>query len=288
MIKRKTILVTGASQGLGFEISKRLLVSGYNIGICSKNLSRLNRAYKYLLKLKKKNQKIFFKNVDLTKQLEVKNFIKSSINKFGKIHGLINNAGILGPKGKFEKLNINEWKRTIDTNLYASIYTCLYIVPHFKKNKGGKIIQLSGAGALSPMENFTAYSASKAAVVRFADTLSEELKKFNIQVNSVAAGAINTQMIEEIIQAGAKNVGNNFYRRIKKQKKNGGIPFKNVTELILYLLKDEAKFLNGKIISPKWDNWKNWKNNKNLIKNTEVYTLRRFRGKNIGYKKGDN
>ena len=138
------------------------------------------------------------------------------------------------------------------------------------------------------MENFTAYSASKAAIVRFADTLSKELKKFNIQVNSIAAGAINTKMVDEILNAGKKKVGKEFYNKIKRQKVSGGISFNKINELILYLLKNETNFLTGKIISPKWDNWKNWKNNKNFIKKTEAFTLRRFRGRNVGYKRGDN
>ena len=180
------------------------------------------------------------------------------------------------------------WKKTIDINLYGSINTCLNLIPHFKKNKEGKIIQLSGAGALIPMKNFTAYSSSKAAVVRFADTLSEELKKYNIQVNSVAAGAINTQMVNEIISAGPKKVGRKFYERIKKQKRNGGISFNLVTELILFLLQKKIKFLNGKIISPKWDNWKKWEKKKKFIKNSDVYTLRRIRGNDRKFSMGDN
>ena len=288
MANKKTIIITGASQGLGLEISKSLLLKNYNIAICSLNKKKLNEAYKYLLKFKKKDQHIFYKTVDVSNQTEVKNFIKLSISKFGKIYGLINNAGILGPKGKFEKTNIKEWKKTLEINLYGSIHTCLSLLPHFKKNKEGKIIQLSGAGALAPMDNFTAYSASKAAVVRFADTIAEELTNYNIQINSIAAGAINTRMVDEIINAGKKNVGIGLYNKIKKQKKDGGIPFNIITDLVLYLFTKKAKFINGKIISPKWDNWKIWEKNKTLVKESDVYTLRRIKGSDRNFDIGDN
>jgi|TARA_B110001452_G_scaffold249231_1_gene236625 NAD(P)-dependent dehydrogenase (short-subunit alcohol dehydrogenase family) len=287
MKKKKTIIITGASQGLGLEISKSLLLADYNIAICSKNNRRLIKAYNYLLNFKKKDQKIFFKSLDISNQKQVASFIKLSILKFGKIYGIVNNAGILGPIGKFEKLDIKKWKKTIDVNLYGSLYTILSLIPHFKKNKKGKIIQLSGSGALSPMQNFTAYSASKAAIVRFADTIALELKDYNIQINSIAAGPINTKILDEIIKTGAKKVGNLYYKNIQKQKENGGLPLVKVTELVSYLLEDESKFINGKIISPKWDNWEKWKKNKKFFKNTEVFTLRRLKGKDRNYSKGD-
>ncbi len=288
MRNKKVVIVTGASQGLGLEICKDLLINNYSISICSKNKSRLIHAYKYLLNFKKKNQEIYFKAVDVTNETQVKNFIKLTIKKFKKVYALVNNAGILGPKGKLHKLNHKNWKETVDINLYGSLFTCKNLIPHFLKKKEGKIIQLSGAGALTPMENFTAYSASKAAVVRLADTLAEEFKDKNIQINSIAAGAINTQMLSEIIKAGPKKVGRNLFNRIKLQKKNGGIPFKKVTDLIIYLLKKESNFINGKIISPRWDKWKSWKKNKKLLKNTDVFALRRIRGKDRGYILGDN
>jgi NAD(P)-dependent dehydrogenase (short-subunit alcohol dehydrogenase family) len=287
MKKKKTIIITGASQGLGLEISKSLLLADYNIAICSKNNRRLIKAYNYLLNFKKKDQKIFFKSLDISNQKQVASFIKLSILKFGKIYGIVNNAGILGPIGKFEKLDIKKWKKTIDVNLYGSLYTILSLIPHFKKNKKGKIIQLSGSGALSPMQNFTAYSASKAAIVRFADTIALELKDYNIQINSIAAGPINTKILDEIIKTGAKKVGNFYNKNIQKQTENGGLPLVKVTELVSYLLEDESKFINGKIISPKWDNWEKWKKNKKFFKNTEVFTLRRLKGKDRNYSKGD-
>ena len=134
------------------------------------------------------------------------------------------------------------------------------------------------------MPMFTAYAASKAAIVRFSETLADEVKKFNIQINSVAAGAINTRMLDEILRAGPKKVGINFYQKIKKQKESGGIPFQVVTDLIVYLSSNQSDKITGKILSPKWDEWKVLSKNSKLIMKKDVFTLRRIRGNDRGIK----
>ena len=91
-------------------------------------------------------------------------------------------------------------------------------LPYMKKNKKGKIIQISGGGATNPMPNISSYAASKSAIVRFMETLAIELKEYRIDVNSVAPGALNTDMLEQILKAGLKVVGNNFYNKCKNQK----------------------------------------------------------------------
>ena len=131
--------------------------------------------------------------------------IRQSIKKFKKIDILINNGGVYGPKGFIEKINWNAWVKTIEINLFGSVLLCKEVIPYFKKRNQGKIIQLSGGGAAAPLPMISGYAASKAGIVRFIETLSEEVKDYNIQVNSVAPGAINTEMLNEILKAGPKN-----------------------------------------------------------------------------------
>ena len=97
-----------------------------------------------------------------------------------------------------------------------------------KKRKKGKIIILSGGGATKPMPNFSAYAASKAAVVRFGETLAEELRDYNIDVNMIAPGSLNTTFMEQAIEAGPKKAGKQFYEQMIKQKKRHIKKFKNL------------------------------------------------------------
>ena len=209
--KDKVVLVTGSSVGLGYEIAKSYLKSGANLIICSKNYKKIRKAHKSLESIKKKSQKVFSLSVDVSKAQDVYKLIKFSIKKFKKIDILINNAAILGPKGHIEKINWKKWMKTIEVNLLGSVLLCKIIIPYFKKKNKGKIIQLSGGGAASPFPMFSSYAVSKAAIVRFVENLSEEVKNYNIDINAIAPGPLNTEMLKEVLKAGPQKVGKEFF-----------------------------------------------------------------------------
>ena len=131
--KNKNIIITGASRGIGFETAKEFLKLGASISICSKNFKNLDYAVKKLTKFKSENQKIIFQVVDLTKEKKIIQFIKHSIKSFKQIHVLVNNAGIYGPKGQSENINLKDWKKTFDINFFGSVIFSKYLVKHFKK-----------------------------------------------------------------------------------------------------------------------------------------------------------
>ena len=286
-LKNQVVVVTGASKGLGYEIAKYFLKFGSNIVICSRNYIQIKKAYKKLNKIKKKNQRIFYSVTDVSSFDQVKKLINVTIKKFKKIDVLVNNAGIYGPKGYIEKVNWNEWIKAIQINLFGSILLCRAVMPYFKKKNKGKIIQLSGGGATSPLPLISSYAVSKAAIVRFVENLSEEVKNYNIDINAVAPGPLNTGMLKEVLKAGPQKVGKEFYKKSLKQKETGGAPFSKVCELILFLGSRYSDGIRGKLISALWDDWKNWINYKELLQNSDAYTLRRIAGKDRGFEWGD-
>ena len=95
-------------------------------------------------------------------------------------------------------------------------------MPHFKKRNIGKIIQLSGGGAAAPLPRISGYAVSKVGIVRFIENLSEEVKDYQIDINSVAPGAINTKMLNEVLEAGPKKIGNYAYPLHEKNYSRGG------------------------------------------------------------------
>ena len=210
-----------------------------------------------------------------------------TIKKFGKCNILVNNAGIYGPKGKIENINWKDWKKTIEINLFGSILMCRHLIKYFKKKKYGKIIQLSGGGATNPLPNLSAYAASKAAIVRFMETLALEVRDFNIDINSIAPGALNTKMLDEVINSGPNKVGVDFYKRALKQKKTGGTSLNYGSELAVFLASSESDGISGRLISAVWDNWKEWPKHINKLSNSDVYTLRRIIGRDRGFSWGD-
>ena len=145
-------------------------------------------------------------------------------------------------------------------------------MPYFKKRNKGKIIQLSGGGAASPLPFISSYAVSKAAIVRFVENLSEEVKNYNIYINAVAPGPLNTDMLKEVLKAGQKKVGKTYYNKALKRKKTEGISFSKACELILFLGSKYSNGISGKLISALWDDWKNWPNYKELLQNSAAYT----------------
>ena len=285
--KDKVVLITGASKGLGYQIAKSYLKFGSNLMICSSNPNNIKKSYIKLKKIKKKNQKIFYLAIDVSSPKQVKKLVTFTIKKFKKIDILINNAGIYGPKGYIEKINWDDWVKTIKINLFGSILLCREVIPYFKKNNKGKIIQLSGGGAASPLPLISGYAVSKVGIVRFIENLSEEVKKYNIDINAVAPGAINTNMLEEVLRAGPKKIGTYYYKKALKQKKLGGTSFKTACDLILFLGSKYSDGIKGKLISALWDDWKNWSNYKKILQNSDTYTLRRRIARDRGFNWGD-
>ena len=286
-LSKKVVLITGGSKGLGYHIAESFVKSGSNIMICSRNLIDLKKAYNKLNLIKKANQKIFYSVTDISSVQQIKKLILKTINKFKKIDILINNAGIYGPKGNIEKINWSQWEKAIKVNLLGSVFLTREIIPHFKKNKKGKIIQLSGGGASSPLPFISGYAVSKAAIVRFVENISHELKTYNIDINAVAPGPLNTNMLKEVLKAGPSKVGRKMYKKSLDQKKSGGSSFYKVTNLILFLLSKKSDGISGKLISALWDNWENWPNFKKILKTKDIYTLRRIIGRDRGYRWGD-
>ena len=233
------------------------------------------------------NQKIIIKNCDVSNQEEVSALVHETIVKLGGCHILVNNAGIYGPKGAIEDQDWDEWKKAIEINVFGSVLMCRALIPHFKRQNYGKIIQLSGGGATKPLPNLSVYATSKAAIVRFSDTLAEEVRSFGIDVNAIAPGALNTNMLQEILDSEPGKVGEDFYKNALKQKNNGGIPLTKGAELALFLASSASDGITGKLISTLWDKWKDWTEHLEELKNSDAYTLRRIAGRDRGFDWGD-
>lgn len=284
---KKTILITGGSLGLGYEIAKHYTLKGFNIIICARDKKNLLKAKFLLEKLKNDKQKIFAFKADISNETDVKRLFNNVSNKFKKIDVLISNAGVYGPKGDFEKISWIEWKKAFQINCFGSIYLVKIFLKLLKKSSRGKIIQLSGGGATSPLPNLSCYSASKAAIVRFMETLSLEMAKYKIDINCIAPGALNTRLLDEVIKAGPLLIGKNFFNKSLEQKKNGGAGFKNALDLCDFLISNKSNGITGKILSAQWDNYTSSKCKSKKFLKSDVFTLRRIVGTDRSFKELD-
>lgn len=283
----KIAIITGANQGLGLQIAKAYILAGANLMICARNDDLLQKAVKELDALLIPGQKVCAQACDISKESDIRSLVKKTRDTFGKVDILVNNAGIYGPKGDIEDISWEEWIQAIQINVFGSVLMCREIIPHFKNQGFGKVIQLSGGGATNPMPKISAYAVSKAAIVRFADTLAEEVREYGIDVNCIAPGALNTRMLDEILQAGPKKVGQDFYDRSVKQKSSGGVSMNSGSELAVFLASDASNGISGKLISATWDKWQDWPNHIDVLAKSDAYTLRRIVGRDRGLDWGD-
>jgi 3-oxoacyl-[acyl-carrier protein] reductase len=201
---------------------------------------------------------------------------------------LICNAGIYGPMGPIDGVEWDDWVQALNVNLCGAVFCCRAVLPHFRARKHGKIILLSGGGATKPTPFLSAYAASKAALVRFGETLAEEIKSDHIDVNSVAPGALNTRLLEEVLQAGPERVGQAFYQQSVAQKESGGVPLQTGASLCAFLASAESDGITGRLISAVWDPWHELRDRRDELTASDIYTLRRIvpedRGKRWGEK----
>lgn len=283
----KVAIITGANQGFGLEVARKYVQAGADVMLCARNADLLQAAQSELNNLASPGQKVFAQAGDVSAEGDVQSLVSETLTRLGGCHILVNNAGIYGPKGEIETVDWGEWLKTIEINVYGSILMCRAILPHFKAQGYGKVIQLSGGGATNPMPRISAYAVSKAAVVRFTETLAEEVRGTGIDVNAIAPGALNTRMLEEILDAGPEKVGKDFYERSLKQKEAGGAPLGRGAELALFLASAASDGITAKLISAVWDNWEHWPEHLDELSSSDVYTLRRIAGRDRGFEWGD-
>ena len=283
-LKGQCAIITGANQGLGFEIAKQFILEGAHVMLCARNAERLEQAKQALSQLAPNHHKILTRATNIADKNQVEALIADTLTELGRIDIVVANAGVYGTKGPIDEIDWDEWCEAIDINLKGTVLICRTALPSMKKNRSGKIIFISGGGATKPLPYLSAYAASKAAVVRFAETLAEEVQDFNIDVNSVAPGALNTRLLDEILAAGPEKVGKSFYDQSIKQQSNGGTPLNVGAALCVFLASSQSDGITGRLISAVWDPWKKLPDYLNEIKNSDIYTLRRIvpkdRGKN--------
>lgn len=287
VLSGKVAIITGANRGFGLEIARKYVLAGADVMLCARNAALLQKIQVDLDKLAAPGQKVLAKAGDVSSDADVRAVVSETLTKLGGCQILVNNAGIYGPKGEIETVNWAEWIKAIEINVYGSILMCRAVLPHFKAKGYGKIIQLSGGGATNPLPRISAYAVSKAAIVRFAETLAEEVRGTGIDVNAIAPGALNTRMLDEILEAGPKKVGKAFYERSLKQKELGGTPLGRGTELALFLASAASDGITGKLISAVWDDWEHWPEHLDELSSSDVYTLRRLVGRDRGFTWGD-
>lgn len=271
----KKAIITGASQGLGLAIAKAFVREGAEVLICARTERDLMAAQQDIVAEAQSEHQVVAQPADVSKESDVRRLAEVAEQRFGRVDVLVCNAGVLGPKGWLEDADWSDWERTIAVNLNGTVLCCRLFLRLLRKSQRGKILLLSGGGATKPMPGLSAYATSKAAVVRFGETLAVELSDSSMDVNCIAPGALNTRLLDEVLAAGPKAVGKSYYNLAVRQKENGGAPVAQAAELCVYLASRQGDGISGKLISAVWDPWSRLAEVRADLKDSDIYTLRR-------------
>lgn len=271
-LKNKVAIITGGSGGIGQVVAQAFLAEGATVVIAARKEGDLEAAER---ELRQTGGQVSTCRCDVAKSPDVQELIASTIDRHGRIDVIVNAAGTYGPIGPTETVDLEEWKRAFEVNLFGLFDVIRQALPQMKKQGGGKIINFSGGGD-GPLPNVSAYSASKFAVLRLTETLAAEFRNDHIDINAIAPGAVITKLFEQGLAAGREALGEETYAKLIAQKEQGGVPPEKAAALCVFLASDDSDGLSGKFLSAVWDNWQAYTPDKiTQLMASDVLTSRR-------------
>lgn len=273
----RAAIITGANQGLGQTIATSFVRAGASVLLVARDQERLNAVQQELTALATQpDQQVHAMRGDVSDPASCAAVVREAQTLLPNLNILVNNAGVYGPMGPIEDVDWQTWIEAIQINLFGTVLMCREVIPLMRARGYGKIVNLSGGGATAPLPRFSAYAASKSAVVRLTETFAEELRDAHIDVNAIAPGALNTRLLDQVLEAGPEKVGQDFYNRSLKQRDQGGAPMEKGAALAVFLASAASDGISGRLLSALWDDWANLPDKREQLMKGDVYTLRRI------------
>jgi NAD(P)-dependent dehydrogenase (short-subunit alcohol dehydrogenase family) len=268
----KHVLISGATGALGSKLAFDLASRGFDVALCSRDKSSLAELGNELTS--KFDVRVELGNFSISDEESLVAFTKQAARNHGQFSGGIHAAGTLGPISRIERVSSQDWVHSIETNLIGSFVFLKTMVNQLEGGQGSLVV-LSGGGATSPMPGLSSYAASKAAVVRLVETVSQELEGTGVRLNAVAPGIMKSNMTRTMIESGSASMDPQQLSKIKMVMDSAEDSSQRAVSLIHFLLETKIKGLHGKLVSAQWDEWESWSDEVNPFSDPNILTLRR-------------
>jgi NAD(P)-dependent dehydrogenase (short-subunit alcohol dehydrogenase family) len=264
----KNVLITGAGRGVGKRLAFGFAQAGARVGLLARSPAELDLAK---MEIEQAGGSALRLRADVRDLEELSAAADRMCVVFGSVDVLVAAAGVQGPVGPFLTTKPKAWSETLEINLVGTANSCRAVLPAMIQRRSGKIILIAGGGSSKARPNFSAYAASKAAVVRFAECLAAEVADDNVQVNSISPGGAYTHMTDEILHAGEERAGAREIADAEQVRLTGGVAAEKQIQLALFLASERSNHISGKLLHVQ-DDWKRFER-ENM--KAELFTLRR-------------
>jgi NAD(P)-dependent dehydrogenase (short-subunit alcohol dehydrogenase family) len=238
-LSQKVVIVTGASQGIGRAIATCLARWGARVTLAARNLERLQETARLV---EAAGSRACVVGTDVTSADQVRGMVETTLEHFGRIDVLVNNAGVMLQRPLLE-LSQSDWHRVLDTNLTSMFLTCQQVGKHFVAQQSGKVINIASHWAFIGVSQVVPYCASKGAVVQLTRALAVEWARYNITVNAVAPGYIATDM--NAAARTTEGLREHMLRQVPVRRFGEA---EEVARLVAFLSSDAADFITGQTL----------------------------------------
>ncbi len=235
-LQNRHAVVTGAAQGIGLSVTKRLLASGASVSLWDRDKTLLEKTVGSL----EQGEKALAAEVDIADAASVAVATKQTIERFGKIDILVANAGIAGPNHTTWEYPIDAWKQVIEINLVGTFLCCRSVVPHMMERGYGRIVNVASIAGKEGNANASAYSASKSGVIALTKSLGKETAGKNIAVNCITPAAARTAIFDQMSQA-------HIDFMLSRIPRGRFLEVDEVASMVAWLVSEENSFTTGAV-----------------------------------------
>ena len=265
----RVALITGGGRGIGQAIARAYAAEGAKLALAARTDVELQETAASIRS--QYNADVITVLTDVTDRAQVDNAVAQTLDRYGVIDVMVNNAGNTGQIGPLWTLDPDRWANTIAVHILGTYYGCRAAIPPMLERGYGRIVNMSGVGG----PNDTSYDAAKTAIVNMTENLSIELAGAGITVNAISPGSIHTRMWEEVRDMAYEAGDMEMYEKGVQVTSGGGASIERAAQLAVMLGSDLCGALSGRLIRAALDTFEDIPSNIDAIMASDAYLLRR-------------